>query len=208
MITILQWNANSANTKKAALVHAAKTMNLDIIVLQETLINNPEKYRIPGYNTFATPATDETRGVAILIKSAIPAKLVANPIFCGDRVKVLAIEIMLLDKTITLYHIYRNWANNNLDLTQLFSFASANPTLILGDFNAHHPILNSVRQSTEEGEHIAYALDNFPEIALLNNGQATHIRGGGLIFLLSTQTCDNMRTGGYTMGCVKATTLQ
>ena len=180
MINILQWNANSVNNKKAALVHAAKTMNLDIIVLQETLINNPDKYKIPGYNTFATPATDNARGVAILTKAAIPAKLVANPIYCGDRVEIIAIEIILLDTTLTLYNIYRNWANNNLDLTQLFTYASANPTIILGDFNAHHPILCSTRDTTEEGEHIAYALNYFPEIALLNSGQATHTRGGRL----------------------------
>ena len=188
MINILQWNINSANTKKSALLHAAKTMDLDIIVLQETLINNPEKYRLPGYNTFATPATDTTRGVAILIKTSIPAKLVANPIYCGDRVEVIAIQIILLETTLTLYNIYRNWANNNLDLTQLFTYANTNPTLILGDFNAHHPILNSVRETTDEGEHIAYALQNFPGIALLNSGQATHIGGGDLIYLLSIQT--------------------
>ena len=183
MISILQWNANSVNTKKGALIHAARTMNLDIIVLQETLINNTEKYKISGYNTFATPAIDNARGVAILVKSTIPAKLVANPIFCGDRVEVIAVEIMLLETTLTVYNIYRNWANNNFDLTQLFTYANTNPTLILGDFNAHHPLLGSIRETTEEGEHIAFALQNFPGITLLNNGRATHIRGGATRFI-------------------------
>ena len=180
MINLIQWNINSATKKKAPLIHTARTMKLDIIVLQETLLTNPEKYKLSGYNTFATPQNEENRGLAILIKSTIPAKMVINPIFCGDRVEVMAVEIILLDSTLTIYNIYRNRANNNFDLTQLFAFARNQPTLILGDFNAHHPILNSPGNTTEEGEHISFALHNFPEITLLNNGQATHIRGGRL----------------------------
>ena len=154
-------------------------MNIDIIVLQETLVTDPEKLKLSGYNAFATPQTDENRGLAILVRNTIPTKMVNNPIFCGDRVEVMAVEIILLDTSLTIYNIYRNQANINLDLTQLFTTSITHPTIILGDFNAHHPILNSNR-ITEEGEHIAYTLDQFPEMALLNNGQATHVRGGRL----------------------------
>ena len=100
MIQLLQWNINSATKKRAPLVHTARTMNTDIIVLQETLLTNPEKYRLSGYNTFATPQNAEDRGLAILIKSTIPAKMISNPIFCGDRVEVMAVEIMLLDTSL------------------------------------------------------------------------------------------------------------
>ena len=178
MIKILQWNINSANRKRALLTHTARTMNIDIIVLQETL--NTENFKLSGYNTFATPYTDEDRGLAILVKTSIPAKLLVNPIFCGDRVEVMAVELLLLDNSLTIYNIYRNNANHNLDLTQLFNFATNQQTLILGDFNAHHPILNSVSNTTEEGQHISFVLDSYPEIALLNKGQATHVRGGRL----------------------------
>ena len=180
MINILQWNINGASNKRASLVHTVRTMNIDIVALQETLIPNPEKFKLSGYNTFATPRTEEDRGLIILVKNSIPAKVLVNPVFCGDRVEVVAVEILLLNTNLTIYNIYRNWANNNLDLTQLFTAASNQPTLILGDFNAHHPILNSIRDTTEEGEHINFTLENFPEMTILNNGIATHIRGGRL----------------------------
>ena len=180
MLNFLQWNINSITSKRASLVHTVRTMNIDIVVLQETLAADPDKFKLSGYNTFAIPQTNENRGLAILVKNTIPTKMLINPIFCGDRVEVMAVEIILMETSLTIYNIYRNHANINLDLTQLFTFSSTQPTIILGDFNAHHPVLNSANRITEEGEHIAYILDQIPEMALLNNGQATHVRGGRL----------------------------
>ena len=179
MINILQWNINGAYRKKASLLYALHTADIDIAVLQETLVTNTENFRISGYNTFALQQDQENRGLIILIKNTIPAKTI-NPIYCGDRVEVMGIEINLAETTLTLYNIYRNWANNNLNMNQLFDSAIQQPTLILGDFNAHHTILNSIRDSNEGGEHISHLLDTYPDITLLNNGHPTHIRGGRL----------------------------
>ena len=179
MISFLQWNINGATSKKAALIHTIKTTNIDIIALQETLVTTPENYKISGYKTLGLPQSQEDRGLLLLVRNTIPVRTI-NPIYCGDRVEVMAVEITLDNTKLIIYNIYRNWANNNLNLNQLFNFATNQPTLIMGDFNAHHQILNSIRNSNEEGEHIAHLLENTTDITLLNNGQPTHLRGGRL----------------------------
>ena len=63
MINFLQWNINGANRKKASLLHTIHTDHLDIIVLQETLIRDIDKYKISGFKTFGTPQNDLDRGL-------------------------------------------------------------------------------------------------------------------------------------------------
>ncbi|KAG0723862.1 hypothetical protein GWK47_041812 [Chionoecetes opilio] len=59
----------------------------------------------------------------------------------------------------------------------------AGPTrslLVAGDFNAHHPILQSVSATNRTGRHLAVLLEEVPHIHLLNTGEPTHVRGGRL----------------------------
>ena len=183
MLKVLNWNIAGANTKKAALIAHCKTENYDIITLQETLLRRGQKYKLNGYNVYTTPYENTDRGLATLVKSSIPVKKITNPITCGDNVEVLALKITLQDTTLDIYNIHRKCTHGNsgeLDLTQLFAHASSRNTIINGDFNAHHPMLSSPSNTNEAGDHIAQIITDFPNVALLNNGQATHIRGGRL----------------------------
>ena len=95
----------------------------------------------------------------------------------------MAITVTLLNMQLNIYNVYRKLNREytgELELTQLFGLASTENTIILGDFNAHHPILSSPSVTNEAGRHIAQSLDDFLDIALLNNGQPTHILGGRL----------------------------
>ena len=183
MLKVLNWNIAGANSKKAALIAACKTENIDIIILQETLLRRGQKFKVGGYSVYTTPHEDTDRGLAILIKSTIPVKKISNHISCGEDVEVLAVTITLQDTKLDIYNIYRKITQGNtgeLDMTQLFAHASSTNTLITGDFNAHHQILSSPTAPNEAGEHIAHLLNDFHNISLVNNGQPTHIRGGRL----------------------------
>ena len=178
-VRLLHWNINGVRNKSAILHATANEENLDIILLQETLLPSSGSFSFSGYNTFSLPRTDTDRGLLILVKNTIPCSLVSTPIDCGDNVEVQAVKIHLADTTLTCYNIYRHM-NGTLNLGELFTQASSEPTFICGDFNAHHPILSSPSHTNEDGEHLAGILEEYPEMALLNNGQATHIAGGRL----------------------------
>ena len=190
MVKILNWNIAGAATKKATLIAHCKTEQFDVITLQETLLKKGKKFKINGYNTYTTPQENTDRGLAILVKNTLPAKRIANPIPCGDNVETLGITITLQDMNLNIYNLYRKLHRDNtgtLELTQLFALTSTENTVIMGDFNAHHPLLSSPIPTNTAGVHIAQMLEDFPEVALLNNGQQTHIRGGRLdLTFLST----------------------
>ena len=90
----------------------------------------------------------------------------------------MAVELTLPNLQLKVYNVYRKRAQV-LDMNELASLASEHPCLIGGDFNAHHPTLNSTRTDAA-GRHIHYTLEGHPTVALLNTGVPTHIRGGRL----------------------------
>ena len=188
MVKVLNWNIASANTKKATLIAHCKTENYDVITLQETLLKAGNRYKIHGYNIYTTPFENPNRGLAILVKNSIPVKKITNPISCGDNVEVLAVTLTLQNGTLDIYNLYRNITSGELDLTQLGAHASNTHTLITGDFNAHHPLLSSPSSSNIAGVHIAQLLQDYHNISLVNNGEATHIRGGRLDLTFITTT--------------------
>ena len=180
MLDTLNWNICGVNPKKATLIAYCKTEKYDVISLQETLIQTGKKFKVNGYNTYTMPCENAHRGLAILVKSSIPVKRIANPISCGNCVEVMAVRLTLSNQTLDIYNIYRNIHHGELELSQLFSHAENTNTLIMGDFNAHHDILCSPQQSNTAGEHIYQSLNDFSRVSLLNNGQSTHVRGGRL----------------------------
>ena len=197
MLKLLNWNVGGANTKKPTLIAHNKIENYDIITLQETLIKPGNRFKFNGYNVYTTPHENGFRGLAILVKSTIPVKKIINPIHCGDNVEVLAVKLTLQDTTLDIYNIYRKitrGSEGELDLTQLFAHAVSTNTLITGDFNAHHTILSSPTPNNETGAHIVHVLDNFQNIAIVNNGQPTHIRGGRLDLTFITATLRTLVT--------------
>ncbi|XP_066945256.1 uncharacterized protein [Macrobrachium rosenbergii] len=103
----------------------------------------------------------------------------------------MAIRITLQNQRLDIYNLYRKINRESpgeLQLTQLFAHATDTPTIICGDFNAHHPLLSSPTITNQAGEHVAYSLEEFEGVALLNTGQSTHIRGGRLDLTFATTT--------------------
>ena len=175
---MFQWNICGLAPKHAALTAAAGIEKFDVILLQETLQKGNHNLGLTGYNRFKLPSNEEgTRGLITLVKNTIPTQLITNPINCGEGVEVLAVSLQLLNTNLIIYNIYKH-LQSTLELGELF--ATDSNIFKGGDFNAHHPILNSTQSPNEDGNHIAFLLNEFEGISLLNNGRPTHIRGGRL----------------------------
>ncbi|XP_068236931.1 uncharacterized protein [Palaemon carinicauda] len=144
---------------------------IDVILLHETFLTTGKKVRIAGYNAYTPPQIGTDKGLATLVRTTINTTGLHNPIPCCTNVETLAITVTLLTQKVDIYNIYRkiNWEDTRvLQLTQLIAHAERTPTLIFGDFNAHHPILSSQSMTNPSGEHIAFASEDFEGVALLN----------------------------------------
>ena len=78
------------------------------------------------------------------MKSHIPCqKIVLTHDIAGTNVETLAISIKTQDTELRIINIYRNpnhTRHSRLNPDRLFSYCKTHPTLIGGDFNAHHTV--------------------------------------------------------------------
>ncbi|KAG0724392.1 hypothetical protein GWK47_040645 [Chionoecetes opilio] len=90
-----------------------------------------------------------------------------------------AVELHVGGLDLTVYNLYRS-QRHQLEAGELLTMASHTSLLVAGDFNAHHPILQSVSATNRTGRHLAVLLEEVPHIHLLNTGEPTHVRRGRL----------------------------
>ncbi|XP_068227962.1 uncharacterized protein [Palaemon carinicauda] len=170
---ILNWSIDGVRAKMPSLIAVCKTEDIDVILLQETWLTSGAKFRIARYNAYTTPRIGTDKGLAALVKTSIPTARIHNLIACGNNIKTLAVRITLLNQNIDIYSNYRKINREEpgeLQLAQLFAHTAVSPTIICGDFKAHHPLLSSPSARIPSGEHIAFALEEFEGVSLLNKG--------------------------------------
>ena len=179
-LRVLQWNVQGLRPKRHQVLQALFEERLDVVLLQETLTPADFRWRVAGYTLHTLPAVEGGgRGCAILVKNSIPHRRVAAPLHCGHGVETMAVELHVGAHPLTVYNVYRS-QRYRLVAGELLTLATHTSLLVGGDFNAHHPILQSVSPTNRTGRHLASLLEDVPDIHLLNSGEATHVHGGRL----------------------------
>lgn len=188
-LQILQWNAQGLTNKTAQLTEALITGNIHIAIIQETLYKENSIINIPGYQTHKTPWGGGNRGLVTLIKTDIPHTRIQQPVPCGEGTEHLGVQVHLGENTVPIYNIYCNPNHGELDLTELFSEAEYQPIIVAGDFNAHHPFLQSSSRTNQAGHHLHNTIQDFPTMQLINDtAEPTHICGGRLDLTFTSST--------------------
>ena len=119
---------------------------------------------------------------------------------------MLALKIQVGGRPLLVYNIYRS-QRHELEAGELLTLASHVSLLVAGDFNAHHPMLQSPSPANETGRHLAVLLEDVPHIRLLNTGEAIHTRGGGLTSLWCRATWFPALPGRCTLRSPATTSL-
>lgn len=150
-LRICQWNCRELRSHYYSLVEASQRDSIDVFLLQETLLPEDATVTLPGFATFHWPRTDRAGGdLTILARCWLDCRLLRQPLHCGDRVEVQAYTIHLSNRSPTLYNIYRPTIAD-LQLDELFGLATSEFVLDMGDYNAHHPRLESHAHPTPRG---------------------------------------------------------
>ncbi|KAG7165289.1 RNA-directed DNA polymerase from mobile element jockey-like 19 [Homarus americanus] len=173
-IKITQWNVQGQSNKRHTVQAAAIAKNIDVFILQETLMSKDKQFRLPGYQQYSLPKGPNSHGSMILVRATIPSSEV-EPVHCGDGVEAQAVRIHLANDSLVVYNIYK-------PPTKLLTQATQELVLIAGDFIADHPTINSTTRMNQDGHHLVELLTDVPEITLINTGEPTHILGGTLDF--------------------------
>ena len=145
------------------------------MALQETMIGPNQKFRIPHYHMFHTPGTFSGRyhgGVAILVHENLP---IHPEIKLDTPLQAIAIRVNIGIR-ITICSIYNSRAHP-LDKRLLARLLEQlpQPVLMVGDFNAYHPLWGSPTADVRGGIVESFIAES--GLNILNDGSPTRVGG-------------------------------
>ena len=142
-LTIYQLNIQSWKSKRYMLECELASLLPDVIFLNEISILPNGNLKMRNYNSIYS-GTGPHSGTAILVKMGIPF----SPIELANK-PILAVKIKTTYGYIIVSTAYNAPLNPLIPTIEIFKLLGYNlPLVIIGDFNAHHPILNKITMQT------------------------------------------------------------
>ena len=133
-LNILQVNISGLQNKSDELLKLLIKNDVQIALLQETILPNNVVISTPGYSQYKCDCT-KCQGIMTLIRLDTQAEVVKHPAGDLDLQKITA---WLGNQKFTLYNVY--WPNQSFTEFPLKE-TTFKRTIMAGDFNAHIPSL-------------------------------------------------------------------
>ena len=176
MCNIIQWNCEGLKSKFTSgdIHQLIKETSTSVLCLQETKLKPDAKFSIKkfkGYfkNLQINEGEHAHGGVAVFVKSFI-----SYQIDLQTNLQAVAVSVCL-HKRITLCSLYLPPAQQ-VEKREILEIIKQlpKPFMILGDFNAHHPLWFDTRNTTPRGRMIAEVIEE-TDLILLDKNQYTNM---------------------------------
>ena len=158
-LRVLQWNAETFQTRSTELLHFISSHPVDLICIQESSLNSSFSFRILGFSAlrfdrshsrsgiFSTDVTDARGGVIIFVRQGLSfSELSTSSLSLLDSYSdYVDVNISLNDSSsLSYFNVYAPpiCSSPKESRTNFFSpsiLPSFTNPFILGDFNCHHP---------------------------------------------------------------------
>lgn len=161
-LTIIQHNVRNWSSNKYIYYNAYKSIDPDIILINEHGMRNSNQIKLFNYDTYQTNKKNEKNdGVAIAVKKTIKHRLIDDFIqeFLAVKIETTLGEIIIA----TTYLPPRRPYLPIIDFQRIMNYNQ--PTYILGDFNARHRLFGH-----KDNNDVGKSLVNF-----INRGKICHI---------------------------------
>lgn len=149
-IRIAFWNCRGALSKKPDIELFAETA--DIIFLAETCVTQFHDYRIRGFESIRLHHVQGgTRGLLVLVKRDISFTQVDSVSIDDPSIEIIILQITSASRPVMVAGIYRhpNMTTPASAYDRIFAILKkSDHFLLIGDFNAHHPLWGSRRPSS------------------------------------------------------------
>jgi ribonuclease HI/endonuclease/exonuclease/phosphatase family metal-dependent hydrolase len=174
--TMMQWNCEGIEPKvtKGDVLQYIKESGATILVWQETKLAHNQNFKIKGFRSYLNNLEVDNQnahgGVAIFVKNFASSYRIK----LNTTLQAIAVSVKI-QKRITICSIYLP-PNEEVQLAQLQNLINQlpKPFLLLGDFNAHHPMWHDPRQTDARGRTIVDLITE-NDVALLDKNKMTHI---------------------------------
>ncbi|CAG0902062.1 unnamed protein product [Darwinula stevensoni] len=172
-LTILHININGFNAKRAEFINYLEEAKPHIICVSELKRKTPPC--IKGFYSFKPPHPNRpyNGGSAIFISDKLDAEDITPSQPTATNIELIGISIKANGTKINVFHLYcppSTLTQSDLDrLPNNF----LDPTLLIGDLNAHSPILSFCDKTNRHGRLISSFLDN-SDFSLISSPEPTH----------------------------------
>lgn len=174
-LTILQWNVCGLLPRLAELknyIFASDTIP-DIICIQESFLKANKNVEISGYNVERRDRADGAKGgVATFINKNLSYNLITSV----TEIEELSIEINLGQQKLIICNIY-NPPGHKIDENVYNQIAARSNQILLGDFNAHHPVFGG--KLLDPAGRILDNIINNNNLCILNDKSGTYLTHSG-----------------------------
>lgn len=144
-LRIIQWNANSVQNKRAELNEFLNRMEVDIVAISETFLDNNSTLHLRGFKTYRSDRDSRGGGVSISIRHNITHRHINN--YTTRSLENVNIVVETTQGSIRVSSVYcpKYTRHFKEDIRTLTSGHSE--YVIVGDLNARHTSWNCVGQN-------------------------------------------------------------
>lgn len=171
-LVIVQHNIQSLKSKSPFVCELLSSLNIDILILNETWLKTSDSVKIKGYQIFRNDSDTGYGGVAIVCKKSLICSQILTE--SSDRIQSISISVKINhNKCLTVLGIYCPPRAGRFPVNTLKNIVTSlpSPVLVMGDFNAHHTAFGSSSDKAR-GIQIYDMLDEI-DMYILNDGQPT-----------------------------------
>ena len=172
-LRVLQWNAGGLRSRSTKLLYFLSYHPVDLICIQESNLNSPSSFRIPGFSALRSDrthyrsgilspdTTHNSAGVIIFVRQGLSfSELSASSLSSLDSYSdYVGVNISLNNSSLVSFlNVYappiRSSPTNGRTDSSPSILSSSRNLFILGDFNCHHPLWGSRGTSDPRGEEV------------------------------------------------------
>ena len=168
MAKFLHWNINGVNTHYEDLRLLVHNHKPKVVALQETLNSS---FTLSGFNIYHKRENTNARGISLLIDNS----LVSSDIVLQTNLEAIAARVTVCKKTYTFCNLYLSPSKtySSADIENILD-QLPRPVVLMGDFNAHHPLWGSA-SSSPRGD-VLVDVFSLRNLCVLNDGSTTYLR--------------------------------
>ncbi len=181
-LMILQWNANGIKNHSHELIALIKlgVLKPHVICIQETKLGRKAKFHIPGYTAYRKDRKKDSPGVAggglITLVDNRCTSLSIDADVGNLETQVVAVTLAGGSKEIRVANVYHRVSSpTSVEELKKLRRIVGKTGVILGDFNAHHPMWSDREQACCHGKVVEEWLqsEDSPALAILNDDSNT-----------------------------------
>ena len=169
--TFLQFNTRNLRSSSSEFKNYITSFYPLCIALNETFLKPNHKFKVSGYNILRLDRTTANGGgLAILIKKRTPYQELALTPYPEGVLEVMAIKLSIDNKWSNILNLYNPCKHVSMEEFDHYFSQLSSDSLVLGDFNAHHPDWESPSHrpsSNPTGRALTDFLISSPNLVLL-----------------------------------------